>query len=874
MARKAKTDEVLVKSFAPKVSSHGYGDASIFFLNGYPTNDDVTYGASLSGYSETTLSSLLKPYKIPISQVYRSSFIKEKIDYAGTNPKKLKRAIEKIETSKYEELLFDELKSVNPNVIVPLDDIALAAVFPHINNIRKQKGRKYWVSCYRGSVLPLRQDYQQHLPQLIRVIPSLSPLILNQDWAAKAYTQIDFDRINKNKGARGPIPVYGLTTICKTYSDFYNFCNEGLNRPGFKFAILDVETYAGLITCASITFDAKTACSVPLSPFYYKEVSKTDMALNWQLFAKILANPKIIKGGQNFKYDVTMFERHGLQVEGWVYDTMLLAKILYPEFPAGLDFLTSIYTDIPYYKDEGKEFDPRKDSKDVLQTYNAKDSLATGVVLEGQLKELEEEPGLSRLYHQEIVPTLMIYKNIDEIGIRIDDDKRQRLVFKYASLYDQNLQILRGLVGHQDFNAKSPGQIGTLLYEELGFPKRTKTNEFGIKSYKTDKETLDDLLICNGENNKRGKLGLTIIKRVILCRKLAMVLVYLATGLHPLDNTFHGTSNLGGTETGRSSFSKSLDDIFLHDSDIILRRAAKKTYKIQQRLGRSLQTITKHGFRVDEDLFDDPDDANIAADIREMFVPRHGYVFIEGDGSQAEARMVAVLAQDFDLLASFDTKPKIHAKTASLCFKIDVNEITKDYPRHPLIGVAYYDLGKRLRHAGNYDMTIFRLAQMTHLPLSEAKKILDAFHETNPNIRGIFHKEVIDAIRRTRTLETPFERKRVFFDRFSDHLFKQAIADIPQSTISDQTKFSMWRLRDKLPGYGTLFNFLTEQHDGILSEVRNNYWEQFSSEFKAVYERPIDCRKGTLSRDFDLIIPCELSKSSENWKNLEEFKIA
>ena len=256
-----------------------------------------------------------------------------------------------------------------------------------------------------------------------------------------------------------------------------------------------------------------------------------------------------------------------------------------------------------------------------------------------------------------------------------------------------------------------------------------------------------------------------------------------------------------------------------------------------------------------------------------MFIPPKGWIFIEGDGSQAEARVVAVLSEDYELLASFDSKPKIHAKTAALIFNIDVNLITKDSPSVPKIGITYYDLGKKIRHAGNYRLQEFRLSQLTKINKSECKRSLKVFHDNNPKIQGIFHKEIDEIITRTRTLETPFRRKRQFFDRFTDHLFKQATAQIPQSTVSDLTKFTMPRIKESLKGYGIYYRFINEAHDSILAIVRDFYKEEYAQTFKKLYERKIDFKIGSLKRDFELSIPAEISIGINNWMEMKEFYV-
>lgn len=841
------------------VASHGYSDADVFFLGGHPLKDDLLNGIALCGSIEQTLNAYLRPQGMNLKQCYRSVFIKEKLSYSGTNHKKLKEALANVDLQHYEALLFEELKDINPTIVVPLDDIALGAVYPYINTISKPRSRKFWVYCYRGSVLPLRADWGVVLDSQIKVIPVVGPQILYGDHTARSYTQLDFQRINKERGSRD-IKAEGLVWVCRNYLDFDKFLDRQWKK-GPTRVTFDIETYGGLITCISFCFDDFEAVSVPIGDY---NLDINERVLLWKRVAKILASP-LEKNNQNIKYDWIILERHGFFVNNVTSDTMLKGALIYPELPKGLDFYTSIYTNIPYYKDEGHDFDPAKHHKDRYYLYNAKDSLAAAIVATEEDKELAQDPLAEHLYHNEIAPSILIYKNLDNTGLLVDETVKRAKLDKYERLFQSNEYILRGLVGNPKFNARSPKQVGELIYNQLGFPLRYKTNEFGAKVFKTDKDTLDDLLIHHGEDEKTGKIGYNILSRIIVCRKLSKVVEYINTPLHP-DSTFRGSYNLSGTETGRSSCSKTIDERFrtAEDSD-----STKNT----KRLGRSLQTISKHGFAIDEEIFNDFDDSSIAADIREIFVPPHDFVFIEGDGAGAEARVVFVLAEDYDHLHNMDIKPKIHARTAAAIFGLDANNITKDGPSVPKVGITYYDIGKKVRHAGNYLMGAFRMAQMTHLPLGFCMDALAKFHSSEPQLRDIFHSQVEAIIRRTRALTTPFGRTRTFYNQFSESLLKEAIAYIPQSTISDLTKFTMWRIADKLPGYMSLYKFVAEQHDGILATVHKSIKNEYLEVFKKQYERPINFLNCSLSRDFELVIPTELFIGDTNWMHMDEIKL-
>lgn len=848
----------LFKQLNPQVSSHGYGSAEIMFLSGFPSKTDILNGLALTGHSESTINTFLYPLKLSLKNCYRSSFIKERLEYSGTNTKKLREALQKIDYEGYLDLLFEEIKEVNPNIIVPLDDIALSAVFPHINTLHKPKGRKYWIYCYRGSILPLRQDFCEKLGRQIKVIPTLHPTQLEIDWSARSYVSLDFKRIKEYAISMQPIKEFGLCWVAKNAKEFEVFLNRQYAKNP-KRLTFDIETYGGMLTCISFCFDGYESCTVPLMD---NNISNGELVFLWILVGKVLADEKTEKNNQNIKYDWIILERMGFKVANVRSDTMLKGALLYPELPKGLDFYTSIYTSISYYKDEGKEYNPKLHNRDRLYLYCAKDSLAASIIAENEDKELIET-GMQKLYETEVAPTIIIYKNIDEIGILVDNQQKQKLFDKYTNLYTSNKDILCNLVGNSNFNPASHLQVGKFIYEELQFPVRQKTLDNGVKSYQTGKEVLDDLFINFNEANKAGKIGTIILSRIILCRKLAKIVEYINTPLHP-DNTFRGSSNLAGTETGRSSFSKTIDEIILNE---------QRNNKWTRRLGRSLQTITKHGFHIDEDLFEGFEDSQIAADLRSMFIPRRGYVFVECDGKGAEARVVFVLAEDYEALAAMDKMPSLHAKTIAMILNIDVNKITKTEPFIPKLNIPYYELGKRIRHAGHNGMRAFRLSQYTHASLAMCEIWMNKFHESNPKIKQNFHEPLREIVKEKRVLICPNGRRRDFFAKFNDHLLQESLCYIQQAMISDLTKFTMHRIISSLDGYMNKYQFLTEQHDSILAEVKKDYIVPYIHIFKKHYEREIDFNRCSLSRNFKLTIPVETSVSDTNWMNLAEFKI-
>ncbi len=850
------------------IAGHGRDGAEIMLVSDWCLREDLVSGEALSGSQEKTLGIFFSAAGYRVQNTYRTSYIKNILDYDGKSKALKHNAIKKafedgmVQGVDYGALLKDEILSIRPNIIVPLGDLSLKFLSGYSP-----------LASYRGSVLPLNPYLQQQIPEKsVRVIGTFSPRATWENYTSRVYVQLDYNKIVNLREVQDPIEPHGQIWVCRTVEAFRNYLarhRDIMSRPEKdRFLTVDIETYLGFITAIGFCFDGKEAMSIPIME---SKVDYANSLLLWVEIAKIL-DSGIPKVNQHIRYDWTICERFGFRMRNIRGDTVLGFHLLYPELPKNLGFQTSIYTNLPYFKDESSKkeiaFNPKLYTKDSLYLYNAKDALATWQIHRAQLDEMEEA-GVDRLYHEKIVPLITIYKKIDDTGLLVDQSKKNFLLSKYRTLLlstamsmQRTLEPLVKFDSPEDVikTVKSSQKLGHLIYDILKYPPRYQTTEGGKKSFKTNKDTLDDLMILYGETNKLGGDGRRVLSYAITIRKIIKVIEYIKSPLHP-DGTLKTNYNLGGTETGRSSASKTTDTLIEFDLKGKLVWPMKK-------LGRSLQTITKHGFDIDGDLFESVGDERLGQDIRSMFVPRRGYVLAEGDGSQAEARVVAVLAEDYELLKQFDIKPKVHARTAGLIFDMDPNLITKDSPVIPGIGMAYYDMGKRIRHAGNLGMGAFRLAQMTHVDVNQCQFLLNKFHESCPQVRGIFHAEVGQAVKRTAFLRTPWGRQRQFFERVSEHNLKEAYAYIPQSTISDLMKFALIPLTEKMPWA----NWVYEGHDALMAEIPVGREEEFSDIFRSECEKPINFLGCTLSRDIELSIPNEISIGAESWGQMIELK--
>lgn len=265
-------------------------------------------------------------------------------------------------------------------------------------------------------------------------------------------------------------------------------------------------------------------------------------------------------------------------------------------------------------------------------------------------------------------------------------------------------------------------------------------------------------------------------------------------------------------------------------------------------------------------------------------------IFIQADSSQAEARVVWLLANDEEALALVD-KVDYHALTATWFFGKDAKLF--DYDKK-LLGYEHpiRFAGKTLRHAGHLGASKRRASLEVNtaarkykiqidgqrLEISEAvaERALKIFHERQPKIRGIFHKSVRDCIDRNRILissvpygvKAQYGGRRTFYERAGEDLYRQAYSYIPQRTVTDNTKASGLRIRDRIPE----IKIVMEAHDSLLFSCKESQLEEYCPIIKQEFERPISFKNCSISRR-DLIIPCDI-EWGYNYRDLKKFKFA
>lgn len=805
------------------IPGQGNPSAKLMLIGEAPGAQEESLGYPFAGQSGNMVNSYLSEAGIERSDCYLTNVCK--IRPPDNDLDKLDRFGKKIED--FLPQLYEEMTTINPNCILLIGDIALKYVTGN-------KG----IKKYRGSILPAQKTGQ-------KTLSTLHPASLlhgqGSSWKEEAYIKNDFRRaVDQSKFRDIRLPYRNLE-VARNSMEVIKFLERYSDR---EICTLDVETIKTYAQCIGLSFDSSHALSIPL---FLKEIPDHDLCYIWKVISEFLQDTKIKIVAHNAKFDEKRCRQIGLSWKDCWMDTAMAWHVLFPEMPKKLEFIASYITDEPYYKDEGKEFNPKIHNIDRWFLYNAKDAAVTYECCQKILEELEFS-GLKDFFFDKIMPLHRLYSDIEDVGILVDKDVRRRLKNKYEELRARKQELLISNISkmYQKDNTENPD--AREMYKNFNVMSNGPKNQvaklvFGYLKLPVRKDTSDESLKALANNNCKDQRRKDILLGILEVRKVRKTIgTYIDAEL--FNGRIYTQCNVNGTESGRTSTGICKPPVSISNHGI------------------ALQTMTKH------------EDVNLDAgggDLRSQYIADEGYSIIEPDLSQAEDRVVCVLAKDWQALSEYNRKEytynqhKIkddrHTKTAMLVSGLGFDAIT-DYERQT---------GKMTRHAGNLGIGKHQL--MINLGkhgifISEysAGKKLERFHENNPKIRQVFHAEIIQALEECNCiLYNPFGRRRIFLNKWGEELWKEAYAQIPQSTVSDQVKFAMLRIKKRIPE----IRFFLESHDSFAALLKDDLIEKAKKIIKEELERPIDFNFCTLKRDYKLVIPCEI-KVGKRWIDFSE----
>ncbi len=520
-----------------------------------------------------------------------------------------------------------------------------------------------------------------------------------------------------------------------------------------------------------------------------------------KLLAPVLAG-EAMKVGQNLKFDEWILGRHGLDLGGPRFDTMLASYVLDPGRTShGLDHLVGEFLDhrMMPFSDLFARGDRQKDilsvDADRLALYAAEDAdytLRLHEILGAQLR-LEN---LEELFQTMEMPVSAVLLQMERNGIGLDRKFLGELRDRFdLEMKDLNARIIAA--AGEDFNVNSPKQLQVILFEKLGLKPTKKTST----GWSTDVSVLTAL----AEDHELPALILEYRQVAKLQNTYVETLPEL---VNPDTGLIHTSYNQAVAATGRlSSSDPNLQNI-----------------PIRTALGR---------------------------EIRRAFVPRDaGNVFLSADYSQVELRLLAHLADDPGLLAAFRDGADVHRRTAALIAGVAEEEVDADMRSR----------AKAINFGVIYGMGARALARQIGVKVKEASAFIETYFETYPGVKT-FIEQTHEQAHRDGYVETLLGRRRLLPDidsannRIRSFQERVAVNTPIQGTAADLIKLAMMRISDELRATGSSALLLLQVHDELVLEVPE-------SELAATKELVRAGMEGAMELNVPLLVDMH---SGENW---------
>ncbi|MDD7391177.1 MAG: DNA polymerase I [Lachnospiraceae bacterium] len=387
------------------------------------------------------------------------------------------------------------------------------------------------------------------------------------------------------------------------------------------------------------------------------------------------------------------------------------------------------------------------------------------------LEKALSDNGMQELYRDMEMPLVFTLYSMQYYGIRADREALKKYGDKLAVMMDKLEKEIYDLAG-ETFNINSPKQLGVILFEKLKLPaaKKTKTG------YSTAADVLEKL-----------RPDYPIVDRVLEYRQIAKLKSTYADGLSVFikeDGRIHGNFHQTITATGRiSSTEPNLQNI-----------------PIRMELGR---------------------------EIRKIFIPADGYVFVDADYSQIELRVLAHMSGDKRLIAAYNQAEDIHAITASQVFHVPLDQVTPQLRRN----------AKAVNFGIVYGISAFGLSEDLSISRKEAQEYMEQYFKTYPSIKEFLDGLVKEAKEQGMT-RTMFRRIRPVPElksgNFMQRQFGERIAmNAPiQGTAADIIKIAMVRVDRRLKQELEKSRLLLQIHDELLVEAAEEEVEQVKTILK------------------------------------------
>ena len=526
----------------------------------------------------------------------------------------------------------------------------------------------------------------------------------------------------------------------------------------------------------------------------YSFISLEENGIN--LFKNIFENKEIKKISYKQKLDYILLKESNINVSGFYYDIEIAAYILNPtENKYNLEKLAIDYLKLDineYNKKEEKQINLFDINNENESNKNAEKCAMYTYVINNVYKETLEklkETNQLDLFNNIEMPLIEVLADMQLNGIYADKDE----LIDFGKILKEEIEKLTNKIydiAGEEFNINSPKQLGIILFEKLKLPVIKKTKS----GYSTDVDVLEKL-----------KKEHEIIEQILEYRQLGKLNSTYVEGLIPYinekDNKIHTYFHQTVTATGRISSTEP-----------------------------NLQNI--------------PTRFDLGKQIRKVFKPQKGYVFVDADYSQIELRVLAHISGDEHMVQAFNNNEDIHKQTASKVFGIPVEEVTSKQRSD----------AKAVNFGIVYGISDFGLGEQLGIGRKQAKQYIEQYLEKYEKIKA-FMENIKEYAKEKGYVETLFNRRRYIPEMNSNNFMvrqfgaRVAMNTPIQGTAADIMKIAMINLYNELKNRKLNSKILLQIHDELLLEVKEEEKEEVKKLLKTSMENAF---KMAVSLDVEL----------------------
>ena len=682
------------------------------------------------GVGEKTAVKLINEFGTVESLISRSSEIK------GALQKKVEEHVDDIKLSKFLatiktdvpiELNMDELKVSQPN------ESELAKLFEELE-----------LKTLASKILKKNENKQK---------PANQQLDLFAEFAPEGSSETEFSSFESLK------TVPHEYKLVEKEEDIRNLCDFFRTK---DFLVLDTETTSTSAIDAelvglSFSVEEHKAFYVPIP------ANREEALRIVNIFKPLYEDPKILKVGQNLKYDLEVLRNYDVRLDGPMWDTMIAHYLIQPELRHNMDYMAEVYLQYQtIHIDEligpkGKNQRSMRDlSPTLVYEYACEDADIT-LQLKNKLEPELKNHDCEDLFYKIEMPLMPVLAEMEMNGVCLDTQSLAETSKQFTTRMNEIEQRIYELAGQQ-FNIASPKQVGEILFDKLKIVEKAKKTKTG--QYVTSEEVLQQL-------KNKHEIVADILEHRGLKKLIGTYIEALPKLINPRTGHIHTSFNQTVTATGRLSSSDP-----------------------------NLQNIPIRG----ED----------GKEIRKAFIPEPGCLFFSADYSQIELRVMAHLSQDPQMIEVFREGKDLHAATAANIYKKPIDEVTRDERTK----------SKRANFGIIYGITVFGLAERLDIPRDEAKMLIDGYFATFPEVHDYMEKSK-EVARQQGYVTTLFGRRRYLPDINSANATVRGFAErnainAPiQGTAADIIKVAMIHIFNRFKAEGIRSKMILQVHDEL-----------------------------------------------------------